>query len=449
MATTRRVLLLAMSGLRIQDARLQKAGLTLPGFVERGRVIASLPSLSLLTLAALCPADWEPVYREYDELPEGAADAIALEGFDLVAISSLSPRILETYRLSDQLRARGVAVALGGLHVSAMPEEAAAHADALVVGEAEPVWAGLLEDAAAGRLRPLYRRRARALWTRPAPPPRYELLEVSRYNRLTLQTARGCPLDCSFCGASRTISPYRLKPIFQVRRELEALLARWPRPFLELADDNSFASKPWSRKLARLFKEYPLRWFTETDISVADDPELLELLAESNCVQLLIGLESASPESLRGLDSRDWKRRRFDGYLEKIRRIQSYGISVNGCFILGLDSDGPECFDETERFVSDSGLAEVQITVPTPFPGTPLFRTLESEGRLPTAPFWDRLTLFDPVFTPRRMSLGELRDGFISLMGRLYSKTAVARRRGAFRDCRRARRTHERAASGV
>ena len=296
---------------------------------------------------------------------------------------------------------------------------------------------------------PRYARRARSLWEDPSPPPRYDLLEVERYNRLTLQCARGCPLHCSFCGASRTISPYRLKPIPQVRRELEALLSRWPRPFLELADDNTFASKPWSRDLARLFGEYSLRWFTETDISAADDPRLLDLLAQTNCVQLLIGLESASPESLKGLDSRDWKRRQFDGYREKIRRIQARGISVNGCFILGLDSDGPECFEETARFVEDSGLAEVQITVPTPFPGTGLFRRLEDEGRLPKAPFWDRLTLFDPVFAPKRMSQDELRAGFLSLMGGLYGKSAVDRRRRAFRACRRSRRLHERTPSGA
>ncbi|MBI4422538.1 MAG: cobalamin B12-binding domain-containing protein, partial [Elusimicrobia bacterium] len=133
MSRDRRVLLVAMSGVRVRHERLLEEGMTLPGFVERGRTIASLPSLSLLTLASLCPPDWRPDYRELDELPRGAAEAIAAEGYDLVALSSFTARILETYALADALRAAGVPVALGGLHVSALPEEAAAHADAVVV----------------------------------------------------------------------------------------------------------------------------------------------------------------------------------------------------------------------------------------------------------------------------------------------------------------------------
>ncbi|MBI4425097.1 MAG: radical SAM protein, partial [Elusimicrobia bacterium] len=323
--------------------------------------------------------------------------------------------------------------------------EAAAHADAVVVGEAETVWPGLLADAAAGRLAPRYVAAGAPCWDDATPPPRYDLLELGRYNRLTLQTARGCPRDCSFCGASRTISPYRLKPLALIERELDAIEARWPRPFIELADDNTFANKPWSRRLAGIFERRRLRWFTETDISVADDPELLESLARSDCAQLLIGLESAAPGSLRGLDSRDWKRRQFDGYVEKIARIQSRGITVNGCFILGLDSDGPEAFDETERFIRQLNLAEAQITVLTPFPGTALCARLKSEGRLAPEPFWERCTLFDVVYRPKRMTAGELEDGFVGLMRRLYAPAATRRRRLAFRECRRRRRSDVRA----
>jgi radical SAM superfamily enzyme YgiQ (UPF0313 family) len=134
-----RLLLAAMSGVRVQDGELLALGLTLPGFVERSQVIAALPSLGLLTLAARTPAPWEVVYREFDELPADAAASIAGEGFDLVAVSALTARIGETYAFCDQLRAQGVSVVLGGLHVSAMPGEAAAHADAIVVGEGEPV----------------------------------------------------------------------------------------------------------------------------------------------------------------------------------------------------------------------------------------------------------------------------------------------------------------------
>ena len=141
---SRRVLLLAMSGVRVKNDELRQLGMTLPGFIERGQVIASLPSLSLLTLAAHTPENWEAEYREIDELTDGAAAQIASAGYDIVAVSAFTARILDAYEIADQLRDAGVTVVLGGLHVTALPEEALAHADAVVVGEAELLWPQLL-----------------------------------------------------------------------------------------------------------------------------------------------------------------------------------------------------------------------------------------------------------------------------------------------------------------
>lgn len=426
-----------MSGVRVRDQELLRLGMTLPGFVERSRVIASLPSLGLLTIAGCTPAHWDVVYREADEAP-------AVEDqFDLVAISSLSARVIEAYALADRLRAGGTKVVLGGLHVSALPQEAMSHADAVVQGEGEAVWPTLLRDLEEGRLRPLYSSfdpSVRAFRMEEAPVPRYDLLDPSRYNRLLLQTTRGCPLDCSFCAASRMISPYRRKPIDRVRQELEAILAIWPRPFIELADDNTFVDKRWGRKLASLLSEYPVRWFTETDLSVADDEELLDLLAGAGCAQLLIGLESARRESLRGVDGRDWKHSHWEGCAERIRRIQSRGISVNGCFVLGFDGDDAGVFERTREFVREIGLAEAQITVLTPFPGTALHEQLEREGRLLSPVYWDRCTLFDVTFRPAGMAVDELEGGFRNLMVDLYGSAEVGRRKRLFRACVRAAR---------
>ena len=432
-----RVLLLAMSGVRVKDDELRKLGMTLPGFIDRGQVIASLPSLSLLTLAAHTPEKWETEYREIDELPADAAAGIASDGYDIVAISALTARILEAYEIADQLREAGVTVVMGGLHVTALPEEALAHADAVVVGEAELLWPELLSDFESGTMRSRYSSMdsARRFDLARAQVPRYDMLDVDRYNRLTLQTSRGCPLDCEFCGASRLISSYKIKPLGQVRRELEAILSIWPEPFIELADDNTFVSKNWARELARLFAEYPIRWFTETDVSVADDEELLELLALSGCAQVLIGLESVDPDVLDAVDSRGWKRSRLDDYIAKIGKIQSYGITVNGCFILGFDQDDTRVFDRTREFVRASGLAEVQITILTPFPGTALYRRLLSEGRLLKPVFWDSCTLFDVTYHPKRMSADELEDGFRDLMRDLYSPEQSARRKEIRKEC--------------
>jgi radical SAM superfamily enzyme YgiQ (UPF0313 family) len=315
------------------------------------------------------------------------------------------------------------------------------HADAVVQGEGEAVWREVLEDAENGRLRGLYSSltpvKTRFDFSH-AQAPRYDLLDVEKYNRITLQTTRGCPLNCSFCAASRMISPYRLKPVEQVRRELEGILAIWPRPFIELADDNTFVNKAWSKELVAMLSEYPIRWFTETDISVADDPELLELLAESRCAQILVGLESARPAGLKGIDAGNWKFRQSANYMEKIRRIQSHGISVNGCFVLGLDEDTAETFEATRDFVLEAELAEVQITLLTPFPGTGLQKQLKREGRLLKDVYWDACTLFDITYRPKQMSVDELAERFRWLGLELYSESAVERRRGLFRKQLRA-----------
>ncbi len=437
-----RALLLAMSGVRVHDAGLRALGLTLPGFVERGKVIASLPSLGLLTLAAHTPPHWELAYREVDALDEAAWAELDSGGFDLVAISSLTARIEDAYRIADRLRARGTRVVIGGLHATALPQEALSHADAVVQGEGERAWPRLLADLEANRLQPLYSSpsdRTLVHHFEEARVPRYDLLDPSRYNRLTLQTTRGCPLDCEFCGASRTFSSYKQKPLPQVRRELEAIRAVWPRPFVELADDNTFAAKGWGRRLAELLGEFDLRWFTETDLSVADDEALLQALSRSGCAQLLIGLEAVTPAALEGVDSRRFKADRAAGALERVQRIQSHGIAVNGCFVLGLDGDDERAFERILDFVDRSGLCDVQITLLTPFPGTPLYRKLTEEGRLPQRRFWDRCTLFDLTYQPRSMSADALLTGFRELMRALYSPEATGRRRTRWRQMTRQR----------
>lgn len=436
MTRERRLLLIAMSGVRIRNESLAALGVTLPGFVERSQVIASLPSLGLLTLAGYSPPNWRVEYLEIDQDSDSSVEGIVSERYDLVAISSLSARILETYRLADRLRSEGIRVVLGGLHVSALPHEAAQHADAVVVGGGEGIWERLLGDFEENRLNPLYR----------SPPtdstgftpethriPRFDLLDPKRYNRLTIQTTRGCPLDCTFCGASPLISQYKKKPIALIRRELEAILSIWPKPFIELADDNTFVDKRWSGELADLFREHSIRWFTETDSSISDDEELLHSLAESGCVQLLIGFESVQSESLEGIDSRNWKLSRSDSFPRSVEKIQSCGISVNGCFILGHDGDVVETFARTRDAVFASPLSEVQVTVLTPFPGTLLHRKLESQKRLLRDVYWDQCTLFDVTFRPALMAANDLEEGFHDLMRDVYSDERVAERKSRFR----------------
>lgn len=420
--------LIAMSGIRCQNQELLALGLTLPGFVERSKVIASLPSLGLLTLAGMTP---EQVDLEYLEVPDVDTLTDLPGDFDVVAISSFSAQIKQAYTLADRYREAGVTVILGGLHVSAFPWEASHHADSIVVGEAEPVWPRLIQDLRAGALKPMYDGRSNRFNLADAPMPRFDLLDISKYNRLTVQTQRGCPHDCEFCGASIRLAPgYRTKPVAKVIAELRRIKERWPHPFIEFADDNTFANKRHGGELVRAMIPEGVRWFTETDVSVADDPELLELLRESGCAQVLIGLESPVASDVQGLELRaNWKKRRVDKYKQAIARIQEAGITVNGCFVLGLDHQDRTCFDAVFNFVRETGLYEVQITVMTPFPNTPLYQRLLGENRLLEPRAWETSTLFDVNFRPKNMSVTELEQGFRDLGRRLYDAAFIEERR--------------------
>lgn len=426
----RRLLLIAMSGVRIYDDQLRGLGMTLPGFIERGEVIASLPSLGLLTIAGTTPVGWEVVYREIDEMNLDRVHEWADEGWDLVGVSSLTARVNDAYRVIAVFREHGIATVIGGLHASVLPEEASRHADAVVVGEGEFIWGQVVKDVEEGRLGRIYDAKFSQCGLADTPMPRWDLLDIDRYNRFPLQTTRGCPLDCAFCGASRMISDYKRKPIDRVRQELEAILEIWPGAFIELADDNTFVNKKWGWELAGLFAEYPgVKWFTESDISLGDDADLLERLAVSGCAQVLIGLESVSKDALTESDSKGWKARRLTGYRNQVGVIQEAGISVNGCFAFGFDGDDLGVFDRTADWIEVSGLSEVQVTILTPFPGTALFERLRQAGRLVAEEFWDQCTLFDVVFEPRGMSRDELRAGFRELVARIYSEESSANRK--------------------
>jgi radical SAM superfamily enzyme YgiQ (UPF0313 family) len=434
-----KIALVAMSGIRAFNPDLTRLGMTLPGFVERGKAIASLPSLSLLTLAALTPERHEVSYHEVEDVRELGQ----LPPCDVAAISTYTAQAEDAYQLADRFRAEGATTVIGGLHVTSEPQEALEHCDVVVVGEGEPVWPSVLDDLERGAPDRLYDARGRGFDLREAPIPRFELLDPSRYNRLTVQTTRGCPWRCEFCASSILLTRrFKTKPPERVVAEIRAIKEIWPRPFVEFADDNTFVDRSWSRRLMQQIAPEGVRWFTETDVAVADDPELLSMMHEAGCAEVLIGFESPSVSGLEGIElRRNWKARQIDMYERAVEVIQSHGIAVNACFVLGLDGDGPGVFEAVQDFVDRTGPFDVQITVQTPLPGTPLYERLLGDGRLLHPGAWSRCTLFDVNFRPAKMTVEQLERGLIELGTRLYSDEATRRRRAAFLDqWRRGRR---------
>jgi radical SAM superfamily enzyme YgiQ (UPF0313 family) len=415
------VTFLPLVGFRIREQQLLELGMSLPGLRPRAKAIGELPALGSLTLAGMLPPHWTCSYHSIASWDEDLVERVVAEQPTLVAISALTASINEAYALSAALRQRGIRVVLGGLHVTACPEEAREYADSIVVGEGEPVWSQLLADAERGNLRPIYQA-DRLSRLRHHPLPRFDLLDQPQ--RYTVQTQRGCPLACDFCGASRLLGAFHEKPIARIREELHAVVAHSPCPLIELADDNTFAGTRDPHELYEALAEVGARYFTEADWRIGERDDVLRGLAASGCVQILMGIESLVFR-YPGMGA---KQAELDRVMAAVERIQDAGVAVNGCFIIGADGETRASLDRLAEFLATSPFAEVQLTLQTPFPGTSLYRRLQRQGRLLTDRDWSHYSLFDVTYRPDAMSVEDLERGFRELVARVFSRKETNRR---------------------
>lgn len=417
------VAMVAMSGFRVREREMIALGMALPGLASRAGAVAALPALGLLTLAGMTPDGWSISYHEAPAATDELLHELLSTRPRLVAISALTASIDEAYTLADRLRAQGVQVVMGGLHVTTMADEAATHVDAIVIGDGEPVWHDVLSDAVAGRLKCRYRAAAPfdlAL----SPVPRFDLLGSKDRPRFTLQTSRGCPLACDFCGASRLLGPFREKPADRIAAELEALCAVSRRPMIELADDNTFAGRRDPRELLNALTRAGARWFTECDWRTGERPEVLDTLAASGCVQVLMGMESMVHRHA-GMGA---KAAAIERMVRAAERVQDHGVAVIACFVVGSDGEDLESIHALADFLAAAPFADVQLTLVTPFPGTALRARLAREGRLLPDRGWSSCTLFDVAFQPDRLSVEELESGFRNLVKYVFSEDLTIRR---------------------
>jgi radical SAM superfamily enzyme YgiQ (UPF0313 family) len=295
-----------------------------------------------------------------------------------------------------------------------------------VVGEGERNWLQVLSDAETGRLQSIYQgpvSEADADRHPPWPVPRFDLLGHAP-PRFTLQTQRGCPFACEFCAASRLLGRFREKPDTLLQSELQSIQAISRRPLLELADDNTFAGHRDFESIFAALQRSGARWFTESDWRLGERPELLRRLAAAGCVQVLVGIESlVFRYPGQGQKWTDLRR-----IMAALTAIQEAGVVVNGCFIVGAEGETRESLRRLVEFILASPLAEVQITLQTPFPGTKLHERLRNEGRLLKYRGWSYYTLFDVTYEPDRMSVAEMEQGFRDVLAAVYNQSASARR---------------------
>jgi radical SAM superfamily enzyme YgiQ (UPF0313 family) len=369
------------------------------------------PPLSLATLAAITPSDWE--IRIEDE-NVGPLDLERVP--DVVGFTAMTPLAPRAYELAAHYRAKGALVVMGGFHASLLPEEAARHVDAVVVGEAERVWPQVLADAREGRLQSVYRSQDRPDLAA-LPAARRDLFEGRGYIFLnTMQTTRGCPFDCDFCSVTAFYGhTLRSRPIACVEREL--LTLHGGGGFLFLVDDNVFGDTAYARELFTMLKRHSFKWMSQSSILLAEHEEMLRLAADSGCIGLFVGFESLLPEALVRLNKKFGHPER---YAEAMRKFHDHGIGIQGSFVFGYDWDDAGSFDRVQEFCDRTRLDSAFFTLLTPFPGTRVYDRMVAEGRLTTRD-WSRYDMSHVVFKPAKMTEEQLLERFQELYRSFYS----------------------------
>lgn len=376
------------------------------------------PPLGLMTLAALTPPQHNVTI--IDESAEPADLTIEPDLVGLTAMTAAAPR---AYQLADAFRERGIPVVMGGMHASALPEEALEHVDAVVVGEAELQWPRLLEDFGAGQMGRIYRNR-----DFPAaeyiPAARRDLVDTRRYiARNVLQATRGCPFACSFCTVSTFFGrQLRARPLDDVIAEASALEGA---P-ITLVDDNIMGCPEYSRELFARWADVGKAFWSQASTTMLHTPELITQAARAGCQALLVGFESISPAQLASVGKRF---NPVEKYGELVQRLHDAGIAVVGSFMFGLDGDDEDTFERTAQFAEEAQIDIGQFSILTPLPGTRLYHELESAGRIIDRD-WSRYDGGHVTFRPMGMSVEKLETGLQWIYERFYSWRSIVRRVG-------------------
>ena len=372
--------------------------------------------LTLTALAALTPPEIEVKITDENVEPIDFDEDV-----DLVGVTGMVMHAPRAYEIAQRFRQRGIPVVMGGPHASSLPLEAKEHADAVVIGEAENVWEGLIEDYKKGCLKPFYRKDDFCSMEK-LPFPRRDLLRKDAYMTVNcVQTTRGCPHQCDFCHVTHFFGKtYRCRPVEEVIREVERLDGE----FVVFIDDNIAGNRRYAKELFTQLKPLKKKWASQASMTLTRDPELLKLAAESGCVSLFMGVESLSSENLKEVNKAFNRVSQFD---EAMKALHDHDIMILAGFIFGLDHDDEGVFERTLRFCEQNRIELPTFFVLTPLPGTALFQRMEAEGRL-LHKDWGQYNGATVVFKPRLMTEETLQRGFNWACKEGYSWNSIFKR---------------------
>jgi radical SAM superfamily enzyme YgiQ (UPF0313 family) len=375
------------------------------------------PLAGLLAVAAAIPRDRYHVVLTDENIESIDFDLKA----DLVGISAMTSYVNRGYEIADAFRARGIPVAMGGVHPSFMPLEALKHCDAVVIGEAELVLPELLADLERGEMRGTYK--SDQLHPMAGlPMPRYDLLKKHRYvNSTFVQTSRGCHQGCTFCAEPLMNGlRFRYRPVDEVVREVESCGSR----MISINDADFFGTPERPKEVMRALRGRRISWQAGVTSKLAQDDRMLELAAESGCTMLSIGFESISRETLKSVHKHVNRPETFAALVEK---VHSYGIMVFGLFMFGFDGDDASVFRDTARFNIDAGYDACAYSVLTPYPGTLTWYEMKKANRIVSFD-WEKYDQANVVYRPVQMSGDDLRLGHAFAYETFYAPASIARR---------------------
>ena len=378
------------------------------------------PTLALTSLGGATPPEW--TVRLWDEnLLQGPPPWRPFP--QVVGITVHLTFANRAFELARWFRERGALVVLGGLHVLSCPEECAPHADALAIGEGVQLWPQILKDAEEGRLAPRYTGGWRTAYREEPAPARGLLPRESFLTTTSLNATRGCHSRCGFCYLSTDgmVMPYQMRDPEQVAREI----AEDGQPYVVFTDNNLGSRPDYLHRLCRALRPLRIIWSAAISIDTTNDPSLVRAMALAGCTGVFVGFESLQPGNIA-----DQRKKSPDpgDYARRTRLLHDHGIQVNGSFVLGFDHDRPDVFERTADWVERNRLECATFHILTPYPGTPLFRQFEAEGRLLHRD-WSRYDTAHVVFRPRHMSPEQLMEGYAGCYERLFSAASIWRRR--------------------
>jgi radical SAM superfamily enzyme YgiQ (UPF0313 family) len=375
------------------------------------------PSLSLLVLAALTPSQYTVTIED-----ENVARINLDDAPDLVGITVNVDTSNRAYEISSHYRRKNIPVVLGGIHVSAMPDEASSHADAVCIGEAEELWGKILSDSASRRLRKRYHS-AGTVNIFKTPLPRRDLINQSSYlytNVLT--TSRGCPFKCEFCYNSCAYmhGGFRNRSVESVIKEINSFDTRQ----VMFIDDNFIGNIEWTKEFVKAIKPLRLRWHAAVSTNIGLHPELLDQMQDSGCKSLFIGFESINRDSIQSVNKHQ---NYIEQYGKLIDALHSHGIMINASMVFGFDHDYSGVFEDTLQWLVRSKIETITAHILTPYPGTLLFKRFQREGRIVDYD-WNHYNTSNVVYRPKNMTAQELYDGYIGLYNEFYSWKNIFKR---------------------